>query len=221
MAKSTGTKPIRGPKERLPKALKPMLAKPGTLPEGDDGRWGFEIKWDGVRALGFAEHGSWRMCSRRGEEITHRYPELAPLAEQIADHDAILDGEVVALDDEGRPRFQLLQARMGLTSAAAIDQRAAARPVDYIVFDLLHLDGRSTRELPYTTRRELLESLALDGPRWRTPRRRSERGPRRCWRRRGARASRESSRSAARAPTAPEREPASGSSSASGSARSS
>jgi bifunctional non-homologous end joining protein LigD len=153
-----------------------MLAKPGALPESGDGRWGYEIKWDGVRALGFAERGKWRMCSRRGEEITSRYPELAPLAEQIANRTAILDGEVVALDEQGRPRFQLLQARMGLTSEAMVRQRAAARPVDFVIFDLLHLDDHSTRELPYLERRELLESLDLNGARWRTPGRRSEGG---------------------------------------------
>jgi bifunctional non-homologous end joining protein LigD len=178
MAKARPKDRTLGPREKLPSGLKPMLAKPAPLPESDDGQWAYEIKWDGVRALGFAEHGGWRMYSRRGEEITARYPELAPLAEQIADHDAILDGEVVALDKHGRPRFQLLQARMGLTSAAAVRQRAAARPVDYVLFDLLHLDGHSTRELPYSERRELLQSLKLDGPRWRISRARSEGGAR-------------------------------------------
>jgi bifunctional non-homologous end joining protein LigD len=116
------------------------------------------------------------MCSRRGEEITHRYPELEAIAEQVAERTAILDGEVVALDDQGRPRFQLLQARMGLTSEAMVRQRVKLQPVDFVVFDVLHLDGHSTRELSYVERRELLESLELNGPRWRTPRRRSEGG---------------------------------------------
>ena len=59
---------------------------------------------------------------------------------------------------------------MGLTSPAAIRARMAQTPVDYVIFDLLHLDGHSVRELPYVQRRELLEGLGLDGPRWRTPR---------------------------------------------------
>jgi bifunctional non-homologous end joining protein LigD len=158
-----------GAGERLPKGLKPMLAKPGPLPHGGDGAWAYEIKWDGVRALGFAEQGSWRMCSRRGEEITARYPELAAIAEQLGERTAILDGEVVALDSSGVPSFQRLQRRMGLTSPAAVKARVADTPVDFVIFDLLHLDGHSTRELPYERRRELLLGLGLDGPRWRTP----------------------------------------------------
>jgi bifunctional non-homologous end joining protein LigD len=153
-----------------------MLAKPGELPAGD-AAWAYEIKWDGVRALGFAAAGSWRMCSRRGEEVTARYPELAGIAEQLGGREAVLDGEVVALDQDGRPSFQLLQRRMALTSPGAIGQRAAETPADYLVFDLLHLDGRSTRELPYADRRDLLEALELDGPRWRTPPNRLDGGP--------------------------------------------
>jgi bifunctional non-homologous end joining protein LigD len=159
----------------MPKGLQPMLAKAGPLPEAD-GDWGYEIKWDGVRALGFAEKGAWRMCSRRGEEITLRYPELAPIAARIADHAALLDGEVVALDEKGRPRFQLLQRRMGLASAAAAKQRAAETPVDFVIFDLLHLDGHRVRDLSYQRRREVLLELGLEGQRWRTPSHRTEGG---------------------------------------------
>jgi bifunctional non-homologous end joining protein LigD len=153
-----------------------MLAKPAPLPEAD-GKWAYEIKWDGARALGFAERGSWRMRSRRGEDVTGRYPELAGIAEQIRERSAVLDGEVVALDPEGRPRFQLLQRRIGLTSEAAVAARAAETPVDYAIFDLLHLDGHSTRGLPYERRRELLLGLELEGSRWRTPEHRTDGGP--------------------------------------------
>jgi bifunctional non-homologous end joining protein LigD len=120
--------------------------------------------------LGYAERGSWCMLSRRGEDVGARYPELEPIAEKLSDHAAILDGEVVALDSEGRPRFQLIQSRMGLTSQAAVKARMKQTPVDYVIFDLLHLDGHCVRELPYFERRKLLEGLGLDGPRWRTPR---------------------------------------------------
>jgi len=153
----------------MPKRLEPMLAKPGPLPAPEDERWAYEIKWDGIRALAYADHGKWSMQSRRMEEITVRYPELVPIAEQLADHAAVLDGEVVALDAEGRPSFQLVQRRMGLASAAAVKARAADTPVDYVIFDLLHLDGEPVRELPYDQRRVLLLGLGLDGPRWRTP----------------------------------------------------
>jgi bifunctional non-homologous end joining protein LigD len=158
------------PREEMPSRLEPMLAKNGRIPESDSDEWAYEIKWDGIRALGYAEHGRWFMLSRRLEDVTARYPELAPIGELLAERAAILDGEVVALDEDGRPRFQLIQSRMGLTSPSVIKARAARTPVDYVIFDLLHLDGHSVRELPYTRRRELLEELGLDGPRWRTPR---------------------------------------------------
>jgi bifunctional non-homologous end joining protein LigD len=160
----------QAPKERLPSTIDPMLAKPGDVPESDSDEWAYEIKWDGVRVLGYAKHGKWRMLSRRQEEVTARYPELEAIADAISEHAAILDGEVVALDKDGHPRFQLIQSRMGLASAAAVKARMKEQPVDYVIFDLLHLDGRRVRELPYVQRRELLEGLGLDGPRWRTPR---------------------------------------------------
>src|SRR5262245_2747936 len=160
----------QAPREEIPSGLQPMLAKNGRLPESVSDDWAHEIKWDGIRALGYADHGRWRMLSRRLEDVSARYPELQPIAEALEDHSAILDGEVVALDDGGRPRFQLIQSRMGLTSPAMIKARVKQQPVDYVIFDLLHLDGHCVRELGYTQRRELLEGLGLDGPRWRTPR---------------------------------------------------
>jgi bifunctional non-homologous end joining protein LigD len=158
------------PAEPMPRRLEPMLARMAPLPRPPEDDWAFELKWDGVRVLGFADQGRWRMQSRRLEEITLRYPELAAIAERLSDRAAVLDGEVVALDREGRPSFQLIQRRMGLASEAAVMARLKETPVDYMVFDLLHLDGRSTRELPYAERRELLASLALEGPRWHVPR---------------------------------------------------
>jgi bifunctional non-homologous end joining protein LigD len=162
----------QAPLEQMPSRLEPMLAKNGRIPESDSDEWAYEIKWDGIRALGYADQGRWCMLSRRQEDVTVRYPELAPIAEAIADRTAILDGEVVALDADGRPRFQLIQSRMGLTSPAMIKARASQTPVDYVIFDLLHLDGHRVRDLPYVQRRELLEGLGLEGPRWRTPRQR-------------------------------------------------
>jgi bifunctional non-homologous end joining protein LigD len=154
----------------MPSRLEPMLAKNGRIPESDSDEWAYEIKWDGIRALGYADKGRWCMLSRRLEDVTARYPELAQIGEALADRAAILDGEVVALDSDGRPRFQLIQSRMGLTSAAAIKARVSQTPVDYVIFDLLHLDGHCVRDLPYVRRRELLEELGLEGARWRTPR---------------------------------------------------
>jgi bifunctional non-homologous end joining protein LigD len=160
------------PKEKMPSRLEPMLAKPGDVPESDSDEWAYEIKWDGIRALGYADQGRWCMLSRRLEDVSARYPELEPIAEALGRHSAIVDGEVVALDVDGRPRFQLIQSRMGLTSPGMIQARVKQQPVDYVIFDLLHLDGQCVRDLPYLERRELLEGLGLDGPRWRTPRNR-------------------------------------------------
>jgi bifunctional non-homologous end joining protein LigD len=197
------------PKEKKHRGLSPMLAKPGDVPESDGEDWAYEIKWDGIRALGYADRGKWCMQSRRLEDVTVRYPELEAVAETVADHRAVFDGEVVALDAEGRPRFQLIQSRMGLTSPAMIKSRVKQQPVDYVIFDLLHLDGQCVRDLPYLERRKLLEDLGLDGPRWRTPRNRH------------GRASRASSPSGATAPIGPASGPASGSRPGSGDGRSS
>jgi bifunctional non-homologous end joining protein LigD len=171
VARAKTRRPLdEAPKEKMPSRLDPMLAKPGEVPESDGENWAYEIKWDGVRVLGYADHGKWCMLSRRLEDVSARYPELEPIAEALEGHSAILDGEVVALDEQGRPRFQLIQSRMGLTSAGMIQARVKQQPVDYVIFDLLHLDGRCVRDLPYAQRRELLDGLGLDALRWRTPR---------------------------------------------------
>ncbi len=109
------------------------------------------------------------MQSRRLEDVTARYPELAGIAEALAGRGAVLDGEVVALDDGGRPSFQLLQRRMGLTDGGGRAARAMAdTPVDYIAFDLLHLDGAHPRP-PLRRAPRAAHGLELDGPRWRVP----------------------------------------------------
>jgi bifunctional non-homologous end joining protein LigD len=153
----------------MPRRLEPMLARMADLPR-DDQEWAYEIKWDGVRVLGFADDGRWSMQNRRVQDVTPRYPELAAIADQLAGRRAVLDGEVVAMDEKGRPSFQRIQRRMTLTDPRMLKARVRDTPVDYMVFDLLHLDGRCVRDLPYPQRRELLEGLGLEGPRWHTPR---------------------------------------------------
>ena len=145
----------------------PMLATPASAPPPGDG-WAFEVKWDGIRAIARADAQALRIASRSGEDATLRYPELAALAAAVG-HDAILDGEIVALDREGRPSFQSLQRRMGLTRPETIRRRAREIPVTYVAFDLLALDGQSLIAEPYERRRELLSGLGLDGEHWRTP----------------------------------------------------
>ena len=157
-------------KESFPGSLVPMLASPSSaLPPDPSGEWGFELKWDGVRALAYLTDGGMRLESRNLNDITPRYPELHGLVGACAGHDLLLDGEVVAFDPEGRPSFSLLQTRMHLTGERNVAARVGTVPLAYLIFDILHLDGRSTRDLPWTERRQVLEDLELTGPGWQTP----------------------------------------------------
>jgi bifunctional non-homologous end joining protein LigD len=155
-------------REPMPERLQPMLARTGPLPK-DDAKWAYEIKWDGVRALGYVAGGRLRLASRNGRDITPRYPELRELGRALAGREAIVDGEVVAFDENGRPSFQRLQGRMHLASEHQVRRLAASQPVAYMLFDLLWLDGHSLLELRYDERRERLLELGLKGATWQTP----------------------------------------------------
>jgi bifunctional non-homologous end joining protein LigD len=134
----------------------PMKATLGSLPPPkDDALWAYEIKWDGHRTLGFVHDGAVRLQSSLGNDVTGRYPELAPFVSAVNAHSAILDGEVVALDPEGRPSFDLLQRHA--TQAA------------FYVFDVLQIDGTDTVSLPYEQRRALLQQLVEPGSNWLVP----------------------------------------------------
>jgi bifunctional non-homologous end joining protein LigD len=149
-----------------------MLATPGTLPPAaQDARWAYETKQDGQRVVVYlAGDGSMVLRARSGEEITAAYPELRPLGQALGATPAILDGEVLALDEQGRADFQLLQSRMGLAhSPARAARRAAEAPVHLVLFDVMHLGQHSLLTLPYLRRRGRLEALGLSGPFWSTP----------------------------------------------------
>ena len=154
-------------REPMPERLVPMLARLGPLPPDED--WAFEIKWDGIRALAYSQPGRLRLESRNLNEITPRWPEVRALNRALSSHSAVLDGEIVAFDAEGRPSFERLQQRMHLSSDSAVRRRARDLPAAYVLFDLLHLDGHSLMDLPYCERRERLEALDLNGPAWMTP----------------------------------------------------
>lgn len=148
-----------------PADVRPMLATAVTaLPEGDD--WAYELKLDGIRALGLVEGGRLRLTTRNGNDVTDRYPELRPLGGSLGSTRVLLDGEIVASDEQGRPSFQRLQQRMHASGAAA---RRLTRevPVAYVLFDLLWIDGRSLLDESYTARRAALAGLGLEGPAWR------------------------------------------------------
>ncbi|HEV7804642.1 MAG TPA: DNA ligase D [Solirubrobacteraceae bacterium] len=157
--------PTRQP---MPDHLKPMLARPGALPP-DDEQWAFEIKWDGVRALAYSEPGRIRFESRNGNDVTSSYPELKAMNRALSSHRVIVDGEIVAFDEHGRPSFGRLQSRMHVGSESAARRRSKDVPVAFVAFDLLWLDGHPLLDEPYAQRRVRLRELGLEGPSWRTP----------------------------------------------------
>jgi bifunctional non-homologous end joining protein LigD len=152
----------------VPTGLAPMLAVAGDLPR-DDEHWAYEMKWDGMRVLLTVEGGRVRLTSRTGNDVTGRFPELRPLGEALGAIEVVLDGEVVALDASGRPRFELLQPRIHVASPAKARQLAAQGPVVVMLFDVVWLEGHLTIALPYRERRALLERLGLAGAQWQTP----------------------------------------------------
>jgi bifunctional non-homologous end joining protein LigD len=155
-------------RQPMPQRLEPMLARAGSLP-AEDGRWAYEIKWDGVRALAYSRPGELHLQSRNLLDITDRYPELSRLNRALSSHLAVLDGEIVAFDEQRRPSFEALQRRMNLTSKAQAARLARSVPVTYVIFDLLWLDGHSLISLPYMERRARLAALNLSGSHWQAP----------------------------------------------------
>jgi bifunctional non-homologous end joining protein LigD len=131
-----------------------MKAGLGSLPADDD-RWAYEIKWDGYRTLAFVEHGQVRLQSSNLHDVTTTYPELVELATGVHASTAVLDGELVVLDDDGQPRFELMQRH---------DRQAVLH-----VFDVLRIDDHDTIGLPYEDRRQLLEQLVEPGDNWLVP----------------------------------------------------
>jgi bifunctional non-homologous end joining protein LigD len=156
----------------IPERIVPMMARLGTLPSDPD-RWSFEVKWDGVRAIAYAQPGRLRLESRNLNDVTDAYPEVRGLVENLGMREAVLDGEIVTFNYSDpahpRPSFERLQRRMHVTSPAAVRRLMTSHPVVYAIFDLLFLDGHSLMDLPYRERRERLEALELGGRAWRVP----------------------------------------------------
>jgi bifunctional non-homologous end joining protein LigD len=151
----------------MPHYIAPMKAVLGQLPV--DPGWTFEIKWDGMRAitcLDPSESTGARMWSGNQIDITHRFPELDRLGDSMGGARAVIDGELVALADDGRPNFGRMQSRMHIDRAADARQRAAEVPVTYVVFDLLLLDDNDLTSLPLSARRSALDELFHPGPHW-------------------------------------------------------
>ncbi|WP_144764666.1 ATP-dependent DNA ligase [Curtobacterium sp. 9128] len=131
-------------------------------PHLDPEQWAFEVKWDGVRALATVRDGAVTLRSRNGNDLTAQYPELQELA-QRAGVDGVFDGEVVALDERGRPSFQLLQNRMGLTKPREVEAARSQTPVRLLLFDVLEADGHELTRLGYDHRRQALETVVEPG----------------------------------------------------------
>ena len=140
----------------MPSRVEPMLATLTDRPFSDP-NWLFEIKWDGVRALARIENGALTLRSRTGVDMDKRYPELASLPDALAGRQAILDGEIVALDTRGHSDFELLQERMHVRAPS--ENLLSRVPVVYFVFDLLYCDGYDLRETPLLDRKQLLHRL--------------------------------------------------------------
>jgi bifunctional non-homologous end joining protein LigD len=134
--------PPREERDPFPESIAPMLARPGRLPAKEAG-WAAELMWEGERVLAHCRPGRLELRGAEGEKLNKRYPELHRLTRQIGSREAVLDGMVVALDEE--------------------------HPVTYVIFDLLHLEGEDLLEHSYSRRRELLDQLDLAGPAWQTP----------------------------------------------------
>ena len=141
-----------------PITQRPMLATSATLGMLAGENWALEWKWDGIRVLARVDSGGVRLLSRNGIDITARYPELADLP-AVVRGDALLDGEVVALDADGRPDFGRLQRRMNLTKLREIERVAASVPVRLLLFDVLEVAGRPVVDEPYRERRARLAGL--------------------------------------------------------------
>jgi bifunctional non-homologous end joining protein LigD len=139
-----------------------MLATPVNDPF-DGPEWLFEIKWDGYRAIAFIEAGKVRLVSRNQNDLSPRYPELKDLPEFVKAKQAILDGEVVALDEQGRASFSLMQQRTGFRPHGRKAAPKADVPVLYYAFDLLYLDGHDLRRVPLEERKRRLASVLVLG----------------------------------------------------------
>ncbi len=156
-------------RQPFPTGLEPMLATPGPLPD-EDAAFGFEVLWDGVRALAYSEGGRARFQGEGEDDVSARYPELRGLGPALGVTQVVLDGEIVAPGDDASPDRRRLEARQEAAASEASVRRAAARaPVAYMAYDLLFVDGHPTLELPYAERRRLLDGLELAGPAWKVP----------------------------------------------------
>src|SRR5438445_8697062 len=137
-------------KGTMPRTLEPMKAQLVDAPFDDD-RWLFEVKWDGSRLVSFIDNGKVSLQTRAGRIVDDEYPQLQAVSRLVNAKQAVLDGEIVALDEEGRPSFQVLQNR-----------GKEPHPMQYVVFDIVYLDGQRLFRVPLEDRKRLLRDIVRD-----------------------------------------------------------
>ncbi|MFI6830697.1 non-homologous end-joining DNA ligase [Kribbella sp. NPDC050241] len=146
----------------------PMMASLGEMPSGAG--WSYELKWDGIRVIAEVDDGVCRLWSRNSRDVSAGYPELIGLADAPGLRlPAVLDGEIVTLDENGAPSFGLLQRRMHVRDPRQLRHLITQVPVSVRLFDVLRLDGKWLLEATYDDRRGLLDSLDIGDPFWETP----------------------------------------------------
>ncbi|HYA24802.1 MAG TPA: non-homologous end-joining DNA ligase, partial [Terriglobales bacterium] len=152
----------------MPTAIHPMLATsieevfddPKRIERVlDDPKWLFEIKWDGYRAVSFIQSGNLRLVSRNQNDLTSQFPELRELPKFVKAENAVLDGEVVALDEQGRSSFSLMQQRTGFRAHGRRVPGQSGLPIAYYVFDLIYVDGYDLRRVSLEERKDVLEKI--------------------------------------------------------------
>jgi len=153
----------------MPDLVRPMTPAPAARLPADDDTWAYELKWEGERAIGYVSGGRLELKSDKDRDITASFPDLRTLAEDLAPTECVLDGQIVAFDPGGRVNREALEPRLRATDTTAARRLLARIPVQYLVFDLLWLDGKSTVDLPYEQRRELMTGLDIAGTHWQTP----------------------------------------------------
>jgi bifunctional non-homologous end joining protein LigD len=155
-------------REQMPDGLRPMLATPGTLPK-DEKRFGFEIRWSGLRALAYVEGGRVRLADADANDVGATFPEIRAMGRALGTTEVVLDGVLMATGADGRPDADRMARRLAAHSDSTVRRLASAVPVIFMVFDLLWLDGHSLLDLTYEERRDRLDGLRLDGPAWNVP----------------------------------------------------
>ncbi|HVL38564.1 MAG TPA: non-homologous end-joining DNA ligase [Fimbriimonadaceae bacterium] len=148
----------------MPNRLRPMMAQSSDKPFNRDG-WHYELKFDGIRCIAILDQGRVTLWSRADNDVTHKFPALVEELAKLDVDQAVLDGEVVALDERMRPSFETMLRRFNLSRSEDIRRMDRMIPVTYMLFDVLHLSGYDLRHAALRDRRALLEQMSVQSPR--------------------------------------------------------